>query len=135
MKCRILCLVNPDLTFLCAPAVVRQKALLCFVSLIIDSLLVHWKLTVFYFFSARFVCSKICRFVQSARLFSSRFTHSTNMSYQISQIRVTSKNFATKVNFFLQRSSLFLGASVSRLISKQSNVDTLNHRTKKKPCS
>ena len=84
--------------------------------LTIDSLFVDWKLTVSSFFSSRFICSKICRFVQSAWLFFFTFftfflhTRSTNMSYQISKIRVTAKIFATK------SSLVFLLCSFSRQV-------------------
>ena len=70
----------------------------------IDSSLVDRKLTIFFFFS-------------------SRFTSFRNMSNQISRIRVTTKNFATRANFFL--SMLFLVslyAFVSSLLNKKSIV-------------
>ena len=43
-----------------------------------------------------------------------------NTSNQIGRIDVTAKTFATKANFFLQCSSLFLHASISSLLNKES---------------
>ena len=68
----------------------------------------------FVFFFSRFICSRICQLVQLVWLFSSRFTRSTNMSNQISQIRVTAKNLRNKSKlFFVQFFSHFLRASVA----------------------
>ena len=62
------------------------------------------KLTILSFFS-RFICSKICPFIQSASLFSAPFTRSTNMSNQISQIYMTTKESSQQEETFLLQSS------------------------------
>ena len=53
-------------------------------------LLVNWKLTVLSFSFTDYF-SRLCQFVQSGSLFSSRFTRAKNMSNQISRTRVTAK--------------------------------------------
>ena len=80
----------------------------------LDSLLIDLKLTILFFISSRFIFFRKCRFVQSAWLFSTRFTGAKNTSNQICRIPVTVKNFATWAN------SLFLRASVSSVLNKES---------------
>ena len=63
------------------------------------TILVNWKPAV-CLFSSWFICSRICRFVQSAWLFSSWFTRSTNMSKQISRIHLTAKTLRNKSKLF-----------------------------------
>ena len=75
----------------------------------------------FVFFSSRFICSKTCRFVLSARLFSSQSTSSTNMSNQSNRLRETAKKLRKP---FLQTSALFFltSVSISSLLNKVSMV-------------
>ena len=53
-------------------------------------------------FSSRFICSKICRYVRSARLFS-RFTRFANKSNKTVKYAWPLKTFPTSAFFFLQR--------------------------------
>ena len=62
---------------------------------IVDSLLVDWKLTVFFhdLFVLKYADSP------NQRDFFSRFNRSTNMLNQINRLRVTVKTFARRINF------------------------------------
>ena len=72
----------------------------------------------FEFFSLRFICSKICWFVQLAWVFSLRFTCSTNMSNQTSRLRVTARKLSSKIKVFFFNALFFLRASVSSLLNR-----------------
>ena len=92
----------------------------------IDFLLVDLKLTALSFF---LLGSFVLQYVDSSnqRLFSSRFTRSTNMSNQISRICMTTKNLCNKSKlFFFNAPSLFLYASVSMVyLNEESNDGTV----------
>ena len=96
----------------------------------VNLLLVDWRLTDLSFFFLRFVlkyilkfiCPNIIRNLFNQLTFFLRLTLFTNMSNQISQIRVIAKTFASRANFFLQCSSLFLRACVSCLLNENSVV-------------
>ena len=71
--------------------------------------------------SLRFICSTICRFVQSACFFLRSSLVPRTCPIQSVKIRVTAKTFTIRANLFLQCFFL-LRASVSSLVNEESMV-------------